>query len=201
MEISFHSHLECNRVIATKFCTWHTTTVQSWHVQNFVAIWWPATELQQGEVSIEFELQANKTNLRDLIAATGLVILLKLDSNRRFFSPCDLEIWWMISTSSTLHQALCIISNTLLNSNWSYCPETLNLGQNWQFFSRVTLKYDGWPWKTIRHLFYATSSFTHHFVAIGDLKLELVQKCPIWLKIDDVFSHVTLKFDGWPWKI
>ena len=28
----------------------------------------------------------NKANLRDLIAATGLVILLKLDSNRRFFS-------------------------------------------------------------------------------------------------------------------
>ena len=27
---------------------------------------------------------------RDLIAATGLVILLKLDSNHRFFSPCDL---------------------------------------------------------------------------------------------------------------
>ena len=37
----------------------------------------------------------NKANLRDLIAATGLVILLKLDSNHRFFSPCDLEIWWM----------------------------------------------------------------------------------------------------------
>ena len=27
----------------------------------------------------------NKVNLRDLIAATGLVILLKLDLNRRFF--------------------------------------------------------------------------------------------------------------------
>ena len=37
----------------------------------------------------------NKANLRDLIAATGLVILLKLDLNRPFFSPCDLEIWWM----------------------------------------------------------------------------------------------------------
>ena len=29
----------------------------------------------------------NKANLRDLIAATGLVILLKLDSNRRIFQP------------------------------------------------------------------------------------------------------------------
>ena len=37
----------------------------------------------------------NNANLMDLIAATGLVILLKLDSNHQFFSPCDLEIWWM----------------------------------------------------------------------------------------------------------
>ena len=34
----------------------------------------------------------NKANLTDLIAATGLVILLKLDSNPQFFSPCDLQI-------------------------------------------------------------------------------------------------------------
>ena len=33
-----------------------------------------------------------KANLRDLIAATGLVILLKLDSNLWFFILCDLEI-------------------------------------------------------------------------------------------------------------
>ena len=32
----------------------------------------------------------NKANLRDLIAATGLVILLKLDLNRRFFQE---QIW------------------------------------------------------------------------------------------------------------
>ena len=80
----------------------------------------------------------NKANLRDLIAATGLVILLKLDSNRRFFSR-----------------------------------ETPNWGQNRCFFSRVTLKFDGWPSKTIGHLFYATSSFVQHLVAIGEFKLEL----------------------------
>ena len=34
----------------------------------------------------------NKANLRDLIAANGIVILLKLDSNHRFFNPRDLEI-------------------------------------------------------------------------------------------------------------
>ena len=41
------------------------------------------------------------------------------------------------------------------------------------FYSRVTLQFDVWPWKTIGHLFYATSSFVHHFVAIGEFKLEL----------------------------
>ena len=41
------------------------------------------------------------------------------------------------------------------------------------FFSRVTLKFDGWPSKTIGHLFYATSSFVQHFIAIGELKLGL----------------------------
>ena len=41
------------------------------------------------------------------------------------------------------------------------------------FKRRGTLKFDGWPCKTIGHLFYATSSFLHHFVAIGEFKLEL----------------------------
>ena len=60
-----------------------------------------------------------------------------------------------------------------MNSNWSYSPETLNSGQNWSFLSCVDLKIDGWPWKTIGHLFYTTSSFVHHFKAIGEFKLEL----------------------------
>ena len=40
------------------------------------------------------------------------------------------------------------------------------------FLFCVTLKFDGWPWKTIGHLFYATSSFVNHFKAIGEFKLE-----------------------------
>ena len=35
--------------------------------------------------------------------------------------------------------------------------------------SSVTLKFEGWPSKTIGHLFYATSNFVQHFVAIGEL--------------------------------
>ena len=35
------------------------------------------------------------------------------------------------------------------------------------------MKFDGWPRKTIGHLCYPTSSFVHHFVAIGEFELEL----------------------------
>ena len=41
------------------------------------------------------------------------------------------------------------------------------------FCSRVTLQFDVWPWKTIVHLFHATSSFVHHFVDICEFKLVL----------------------------
>ena len=60
MEISFYSNRNSNKVITTKLCTWHNhcTVVGFWHVQKFVAIWWPTMELQQSEVSIEFELRA-----------------------------------------------------------------------------------------------------------------------------------------------
>ena len=43
----------------------------------------------------------NKANLRDLIAATGLVILLKFDPIHRFFGLCDLEIWCMTLKNNT----------------------------------------------------------------------------------------------------
>ena len=146
-------------------------------------------------------LSKNKANLRDLIAAAGLVILLELNSNRPF--------------------------------------------------SSIIFKFNEWPCKTIRHLFYAMSSFVHYFKAIREFKLELqsgnaqfgsksttffvlcdleiwfmtlknnrahplcysklcasfyshwwiqngvrVRKRPNWVKIGDFLSCVTLKFDG-----
>ena len=39
--------------------------------------------------------------------------------------------------------------------------------------SVVTFKFDGWPCKTIGHLFYVASSFVHHFIAITEFKLKL----------------------------
>ena len=145
--------------------------------------------------------------------------------------------------------ALCIISYPLVNSNWSYSPETSNLGEirhflepcdleiwritlqnnsasllcyfklcaafrsHWwiqtgvtvrkcsirvkidDFFSRVTLKFDGWPSKTIGYLFYATSSFVQHFIAIGEIKLELQSGDAQTGSNSTIFSAV------WPWNL
>ena len=95
-----------------------------------------------------------------------------------------------------LLQALCIISNPSVSSNWSYSPETPNLGQKRQFFfSHVTLQFDVWPWKTIGHLFYATSSVVHHFIAIGEFKLELQSGNA------QFGSNATIVRAVWPWNL
>ena len=148
-----------------------------------------------------------------------------------------------------LLQALCIILYPLVNSSWSYSPETSNLGQIRRFlelcdleiwrmtmqnnrapllcyfklcasfhthlwfqisvtvrkrsipvkmddyFSRVTLKFEGWPSKTIGHFFYATSGFVQHFIAIGEFKLELQSGNAQSGSNSKIFSAV------WPWNL
>ena len=71
-------------------------------------------------------------------------------SNRRFFVPCDLETWRM-NLKNNRAPPRCFLQ-PWVNLNWSYSPETHNLGQNQRFFSLVTLEFDGWPWKTTGHL-------------------------------------------------
>ena len=119
------------------------------------------------------------------------------------------------------------------------------------FSAHVTLKFDGWPWKTTGCLFYITSNFVHHFKGISVFKLELqsgnaqfgsklaffvlcdleiwwitlenkrvtflyhiklyvsfqthrwiqigvtIRKHPIWVKIWDFFVPCDFEFDGW----
>ena len=65
----------------------------------------------------------------------------------------------------------------------------------------MTLKFDGWYWKTKGHLFYATLSFVHHFKPLGEFKLELQSgNAQFGSKSTNFLSCVTSKFDGWPWK-
>ena len=120
----------------------------------------------------------NKANLRDLIAATGLVILLKLDSNCRFFSPCDLEIWWMTLKNNGA-PFLYYIKLYASFQIHRWIPSGVTVRKRsiqvkiGNFWSHATFKFDGLPWKTIGHLFYAMLSFVHHFKAISKFKLKL----------------------------
>ena len=151
-------------------------------------------------VLVYIECKPNKANLRDLIAATGLVILLKLDLNHQFFSPCDLEIWCMAPKNNRA-PLLCYFKlfASFRSHWWIKSGVTVRKRLIWvkidAFFSRVTLKFDGWPSKTIGHLFYATSSFVQHFVAIGEFKLELESGNT------QSGSNATLFRAVWPWNL
>ena len=138
---------------------------------------------------------SNKANLRYLIAATGLVIILKLDSNNWFFTPCDLEIWWMTWKNYRAPlQALFIISNLSVNSNWSYCLETLNSGQNQWFIVPCDLEI--W-WMTLKNnrasllCYIKLCASCHPLIQTG----VTVQKRSIPVKIGDFLFCATLKFD------
>ena len=88
--------------------------------------------------------------------------MLNSGQNRRFFCPYDHDIWRITSKNNRTY-LLCHF--TLWNAQFGLKSSF--------FLSRVTLKLDGWPWKTIGHLFCTTSSFAHHLVVICELKLEL----------------------------
>ena len=94
------------------------------------------------------------------------------------FQPCDLQIWWMTPKNNKaclLYYIKLCVSYQI--HKWIQTGVTVRKSPIWvkfdDLFSHVTLQLDVWPWKTIAHLSYATSSFVHHFVAIGEFKLEL----------------------------
>ena len=125
----------------------------------------------------------NKANLRDLIAATGLIILLKWDSYCQFFSPCDLEIWWItpknnrapllyhIKFCASFHSHQWIRAVTAqFGSKWAiFCPNWPWNLSNW----RMTSKNDRAP---ILCCFKLCASFqSHGWIQTGIT----VRKCPI----------------------
>ena len=82
-----------------------------------------------------------------------------LENNRApllcYFKLCtSFGSHWWIKTIVTVRKCLICVKNV-------------------NFVSRVTLKFNRWPWKTIRHLSYATWGFLHHFIIICEINLEL----------------------------
>ena len=66
--------------------------------------------------------------------------------------------------SSFLHHFIAVCEFKL-DSQSGYAQ----VGSNLEIFlSVVTLKFDGWPWKTTGHLFFATYNFVHLFIAIWE---------------------------------
>ena len=131
--------------------------------------------------------------------------MLNLGKNCRFFVPRELEIWWMTLKNNRTPLLYYIKLCAAFQSHWNIQTGVAVRKHSIQvkigyFLSRVTLKIDVWPWKTIGHLFYTTSSFVHHFKSIGEVKLELqpgnaqVRKKFIFL------SRATLKIDVWTFK-
>ena len=135
----------------------------------------------------------NKENLRDLIAVTGLVI-----SNRQVFCPCDGEIWWMTSKNNrALYYVKLCASFQIhwwIQTGFTVQKRSIRVEIR-DKLSCVTLKFDGRPWKTIGHLFYATSSFVQHFVAIGEFKLQLQSGNA------HSGSNPTIFWAVWPWNL
>ena len=106
-----------------------------------------------------------------------------LGQNRWCFVPCDLEIWRMTLENDRASLLCCFQLCATFHSHWwIQTGVTVWKRPFWvkfdDFQSRVTLKFDRWPWKTIGHLYYATSSSMHHFVAIGEFKLEVQSGIP-----------------------
>ena len=131
----------------------------------FLAVWpWNLTDdLQQGK---SFDICDRPSNLTQIGLKSSI------------FCPCDFEIGWMTPKNNKARLLYNIkLSVSFDIHQWIQTGVTVPKRPIWvkldDFFSCVTLQFDIRPCKTIGYLFYAASSFVHHFVAIGELKLEL----------------------------
>ena len=126
--------------------------------------------------------------------------------NRRFFVPCDPEIWQITLKNNRAPLLYCFkLCASFHSHQWILTGVTVRKRPIWVkidvFLSCVTLKFAGWSWKTIGNLFYVASSFVHHLKAIGKLKLKSQSgNAQSGSKSAIFLSCVTFKFDGWPWK-
>ena len=122
---------------------------------------------------------------------------LKLDWNCWFFSLCDLANWWMTSKNNRAlllyYVELCASFqiHRWIQTVWKHSIR-VNIGD---ILSCVILKFNGWYWKRIGHLFYTTSSLVHHFKSISEVKLELQSRN------SQFGSKSAISCPKWPWNL
>ena len=124
---------------------------------------------------------------------------------------CDLDLWpWPFARTSLLSLVI-TPENFMMTGWWEHSQQGKSEGFescDWPIVRkrpiwvkigdalyRVTLKFDGWPWKTIGHLSFAVSSFVQHFIAIGEFKLELQSGNAHFGSNCTIFRAV------WPWNL
>ena len=133
--------------------------------------------------------------------------MLNSGQNCRFFVPCDLEIWWETLKYNRAPLLCCFkLCASFHSHHWIQTGATVRKRSVWvkigTFLSPVTLTFDGWPSKTIGHLFNNTLSYVHHFIAIDEFKLELQSGNAQYGSKSAIFlSPATFEFDGWPERI
>ena len=115
-----------------------------------------------------------------------------LDQIWRFFASCDLEILQI-----TLKKYPFKLYAPFHSHWWIQIWVTVWKRSNWvkfdDFLPPVTLKFYGWPSKTIGHIFYTDTSFIHHIKAIGGFRFELQSGNT------QIGSHLTIFCLLWPW--
>ena len=117
-----------------------------------------------------------------------------------FFVPCDLEIEWMTLKNKRTPLLCCSkLCASFHSRQWIQTGVAVRKYPIWvtidDILSCVTLEFERWPWKTIGHLFYASSSFVYHFVAIGEFKLKFKSGNAQFGSKPRIFLAV------WPWDL
>ena len=175
----------------TEMCTWVHISVTTWCIVRYLCneLWdlWDRSVTRQiwGIWKLRLAYSPETPNL---------------GQNRWCFVSCDLEIWWMTLENNRASRLCCFkLCVTFHSHRWIQTGVTVRKRPIWvkfdDFWSLMTLKFDAWPWKTIGHLFTVTSSFVHHFLAIGVFKLELESGNSQFGSNSTIFRAV------WPWKL
>ena len=105
------------------------------------------------------------------------------------FDLCDLDLWpWPFAWTSPL--SMVIPPENIMMMQWWQQSEkgVTDRRTDWNIHRAVWLQL-----KTIGHLFYAASSFVHHFIAISEFKLELQSGNTQFRSKSVIFCF------AWPW--
>ena len=132
-------------------------------------------------------------------------MLLKIGFKLSIFGPCDFQIWRMTSKNNWASLLYYIKLCASCQAHWwIQTAVTVQKCSIW-VLSFVTLKFDGWPWQTIGHLFHTTSSFVNQFKSIGEFKLgwrcgnaQFRSKSAIFVPCDLEISRMTVKWNRAP---